>query len=214
MDILGTLPNRIGVACSGGPDSMAALDFVLNTRREVSVFTFDHNTGLHEKAVETITKYLAKKSRKDVEVVSSPPLEVTKPKKVSKEEHWRDHRYTWLDYCANKYNLEIITAHNLDDCIETWLWGAMHGNPRTIPYRRNRVIRPFLLWKKEELKSWCHRQKIEYLDDPSNLDKAYMRGIMRTEVVPSALKIHPGLHTSIRNVVLESVKVENSSDKE
>ena len=42
--ILGNIPNQVTVACSGGPDSMAIIDFLRKGRKGVTVAHFDHGT--------------------------------------------------------------------------------------------------------------------------------------------------------------------------
>ena len=45
IKLLGNIPNRVAVAVSGGPDSMAALNFYQNNgRREVLALYFNHGT--------------------------------------------------------------------------------------------------------------------------------------------------------------------------
>ena len=44
IKLLGKIPDKIYVACSGGVDSMAALSFLNNKKRDVAVAHFDHGT--------------------------------------------------------------------------------------------------------------------------------------------------------------------------
>ena len=44
IKILGKVPEKVYVACSGGPDSMAILDFLIRGKRDVTVAHFNHDT--------------------------------------------------------------------------------------------------------------------------------------------------------------------------
>ena len=62
IKILGNLPAKVYVACSGGPDSMAVLDFLVRGKREVTVAHFNHDTPFGrfaEKFLRTIVRNIA-----------------------------------------------------------------------------------------------------------------------------------------------------------
>jgi tRNA(Ile)-lysidine synthase len=97
----------------------------------------------------------------------------------------------------------VVTAHHLDDAVETWVFTSLHGESRLIPYSRGNVIRPFLLTPKSELVSWCERRGLAWSEDPSNTDTAYMRNLIRHKILPEALKVNPGLRTVVRKKYLK-----------
>lgn len=187
------LPRKLFVACSGGADSMAALSF-LTKNHDVTVAYFNHGTDFGNKSEHWIEEYCRKENLKLVKST------ITREKSTeeSQEEYWRNERYAWL----NSLPGEVVTAHHLDDCVETWVWSAMHGNGKIIPYRNKNVIRPFRLTEKNEFVSWVNRKNIEYLDDPSNSDTKYMRNYIRNDVMPHILKINPGIKKTIYKKVM------------
>lgn len=194
--LLSGLPNKnLSIAVSGGPDSMAVLDFVSRTRK-VSAIIVDHNTGMHQKALPVIEEYLSKSNRKITLIIKK--IDGDPPRGESKENFWRDKRLEFF----HSQETPIITAHHLDDCIETWFWSASHGKPRVIPYQNRNIIRPFLLFRKEELVKWCEDRNISYVVDPTNNTDQNMRGILRTQVIPGLLKVNPGLHKTIARIVV------------
>ena len=56
--ILGRLPEKIYVACSGGPDSMAVLDFLVKGKRDVTVAHFNHDTPFGRFAEKFVKQFL------------------------------------------------------------------------------------------------------------------------------------------------------------
>lgn len=198
FELLGDIPKGpIWVACSGGMDSVFALDFLRRVpSREVGIAHFNHGTEWASEA-EAFVRRLGEHWNLPVQVANIQNLR--DPKK-SPEEHWRDERYAFLESLPG----HVITGHNLDDCVETWLWSACHGEPRTIPHQRNNVLRPFMLVSRQEIRSWVERAHLIWLEDPSNTDTRYMRNRIRHEMVPHALRVNPGLYQVIKRRVKQA----------
>ena len=55
--LLKQLPRHVNVACSGGIDSMVALDFLCKGKRDVTVVHFDHGTLHSEHARKFVEDY-------------------------------------------------------------------------------------------------------------------------------------------------------------
>ena len=184
IKLLGKLPLRPVIALSGGVDSMAVADFVSRSRPIQCAF-FHHGTDSSEQAERVVSDYCQKRNWQ----LYRGHIVYDRPDDISPEEHWRNERYRWLDSLL----LDVVTAHHLDDCVETYLWSMMHGTAKVIPYRRNRVTRPFLLTAKNELIAWAERNQVPWIEDISNKDTTFMRNYVRHELMPRALYINPGL---------------------
>ncbi len=203
--ILGKIPNEITVACSGGPDSMAIVDFLRKGRKKVTVAYFNHGTSHGDQAREFIVDWCKKEKVPVITGSIFPP----KPTDKSLEEHWRDERYSWLNCIPG----DIITGHHLDDCLEWYLFTSLHGNGRLIPYKRGNVIRPFLTTPKSSFVRWCDKNSVEYLTDPGNYDEKFMRPIIRHTIVPECLKVNPGLRKVIKKKVKKDYKQNWENEK-
>ena len=57
LKILGKLPRELGVAVSGGPDSMAILDFLSNNHNVTAAY-FDHGTDFGEECKNFVKEFL------------------------------------------------------------------------------------------------------------------------------------------------------------
>jgi len=193
IHLTGKIPDRVIVACSGGPDSMAALDFVSRNGRNVSVVHFDHLTSHSSDARTLVTNFCNDRGIDLIlfEINGSPP------KGESLEKWWRDQRYNVF----HTLKFPVITAHNLNDVAEWWLFTSLRGNPRIIPYRNRNVIRPFLSTKKSALESWCERKGVPFVIDPTNLGDRFSRSRIRKNIVPEALKVCPGFLTTMSKKV-------------
>lgn len=200
IEILGDIPRRVGLACSGGVDSMAVADFLIKGGRQVILINFDHGTEYGGRAREMLKAYCEDKNLMRVFPKTFDPP----PNGVSVEAYWHKLRYEFYRHIAQTMKLDaIITCHHLDDQVETWIMTAATGNPRLIAHSNNetKVIRPFLLTRKSVFESWCERKGVPYLEDPSNEDTKYTRNLVRHEVVPAMLKVNPGMHKVIARKV-------------
>jgi tRNA(Ile)-lysidine synthase TilS/MesJ len=92
IKLQGKLPRKIWLACSGGVDSMAALDF-LRRNHEVQVIHFDHKTAHAALAREFVKEQCAKYN---LPLMIGEPeasdLDFPDPRK-SKEEQYRELHY-------------------------------------------------------------------------------------------------------------------------
>lgn len=189
IKLQGKLPREVYVACSGGVDSMVALDF-LRRNHDVRVLHFNHGTAHGDEAEKFVTEYCI---QNEITYIVDR-VKGTIPPGNSKEAWWREKRYAFFDrYVVNP----IVTAHHLDDCVETWVWSSMHGEGKIIPYRNNHVIRPFRTTRKRDFELWAHLNNVSYVEDDSNKDMCYTRNYIRHEMMPNVLRVNPGIHKTI-----------------
>jgi len=189
IKVQGKLPRNVWIACSGGVDSMAALDFLRRNHR-VHVLHFDHGTT-HGK---TASNFLQKYCNEKMIPITVGTCHGTVPPGLSREEWWREKRYEFFDKFST---VPVITCHHLDDCVETWIWSSLNGTGKWVPYRRNHVIRPFRLNRKRDLTLWAELNTVPWIEDDSNADTCYTRNYIRHEMMPHVLRVNPGIHKTI-----------------
>ena len=190
INFLGRLPTNCVVAFSGGVDSVAVADFLLAGKKKIMLAFFHHGTDSSSFG-EEVARTFAKDRQIDIVVGHISGI---RGKDASLEEFWRDKRYEFL----SSFDKTVVTAHHLDDAVETWIFSALHGRAKLIPYRRNNVIRPFLVTEKRVLRNWCSRRSLTWVEDASNDDDRYMRNLIRHRIMPEALKVNPGLRKTLR----------------
>jgi tRNA(Ile)-lysidine synthase len=174
------------VACSGGCDSMAIVDFYKRGNKDFKVAYFNHRTPQANVMQECVRAWC---ETNNVPLLTGIMPEGNRPSSVSPEAWWRDARYAWL----LSFNLPVVTAHHLNDVAETWIFSAIHGNPKLIQPQNGLVYRPFLTNDKRSLKEWCIRHDVSWVEDTSNEDISCPRNRIRHNILPQCMEINPGI---------------------
>lgn len=189
------IPSKCTVAFSGGIDSVAVVDFLLSGRKKVDLAFFHHGTETSALAFNFVTKFATERGL----LLKVGRLLRDRLKEESLEEFWRNERHRFFA----TFDSPVITAHHLDDAIETWIFTSIHGESRLIPHASGNVVHPFLITPKKEFISWCKRKNLKWIEDESNCDMRFMRNLIRHKIVPEALKVNPGLHKVIKKKYLD-----------
>lgn len=185
------LPKNITIAFSGGVDSCAIVDF-LSRKHNITCAFFHHGTKDSDRANEFVAKFC---TERNIPLLWGS-LRWEKGTKESQEEYWRRERYDFLKDLG-----PVITAHHLDDCVETYIWSSLHGTPKVIPLTRDNVLRPFLTTRKQDFVYWCESHNVPWIEDQSNKNTRYTRNYIRNEMMPHVLKVNPGIHTLVKKIV-------------
>lgn len=195
--LLMPIPHAVHVAVSGGPDSMAALDFLCHGNRNVVAVHYNHGTDHGKEAEAFVVEQLG---RMGIACILGRNTEDC-PKGMSRESFWRDKRYGFFKEAVG--DLPLVLAHTLNDAMETWVFTSLHGNPRVIPARRGNILRPFLLCRKSEMMEWCVRKEVPFIIDPGNSDRNYARVRIRMDILPELLKVNPGFFKTVAKMYLK-----------
>jgi tRNA(Ile)-lysidine synthase len=192
IKLQGKLPREVYVACSGGVDSMAVVDFLRNNH-DITLCFFDHGTQHSTEAGVFVSNYSSKNNLP----LMYGRVSRDRERDESQEEYWRNERYKFF----STINADIITCHHLDDCVETWVWSSMHGEGKIIPYRNGNVIRPFRMTRKRDFQLWADLKNVPHVEDDSNADTCYTRNYIRHEMMPHVLRVNPGIDKVIAKKV-------------
>ncbi len=204
LKLLHPLPNseQYHIAVSGGKDSVSALKFLLNGKRvPKSIIYYNHNTVNYSNEAEEFVRQLS--------LDYSINFNTSKLTKVptsgeSKEAFWRTNRYIFFNKISKKDNLPIITAHNLNDCLEQYIMSTLIRikQYKLIPYNGpSNTIRPFRTWKRKDIESFFQKNNLTCINDPSNSDCNYTRNYVRHNVLPHLLRLNPGLYNHVLSLL-------------
>jgi tRNA(Ile)-lysidine synthase len=178
--LIGSRHRRIGLAISGGPDSLALL-LLASAARSGSCFaaTVDHRLR-----TESAGECAFVASICDSLSVSHSLLTLERPSAGNVSDWARRERYHALRRWAEKQKIGIIlTAHHADDQLETVIMRLNRGSGVAglsgIRSVNDRVARPLLGWRKSELERIVKDAGLTAVNDASNRDDRYDRARLR-----------------------------------
>ena len=188
LDALVKPEATVGLAVSGGPDSLAMLLLAAAARPlQVEAATVDHGLRPESRAEAEMVANVCEKLGIAHRILTADWKE--KPKTAIQEQA-RLMRYRLLGQWADERRIAaLVTAHTLDDQAETMLMRLARGGGVTglaamrrvgwAPGGEMPVLRPLLGWRHSELEAVCADAGLEPVQDPSNEDAQFERVRMR-----------------------------------
>jgi tRNA(Ile)-lysidine synthase len=197
---------RVVVAVSGGPDSIALLHILRRLRDEWSLrlSAVYVNHGLHRASAAhgEFVRRTAREWKIPMSTVRVPVRSYARRRRLTIEEAARALRYTALAGVARRVGAShIAIAHTADDQAETvllWLLrGAgsdgLAGMPATRPHDGLRVIRPLIdLWR-SDITSYLAAEGVRFRIDPTNRLRRPLRNRIRHDLLPRLSGYNPGI---------------------
>ena len=190
--------DKVLVAVSGGPDSVALLYALLEIKDEFNLRLYvahlNHKLrGKESDADQKFVKKLASELDLKFFTKSIDVKREAKKKKLSLEEAARLVRYRYLENLADRIKADkIAMGHQADDQAETFLMrlvrGAGGAGLSGIPPKRGKIIRPLIEIKREEIEKFLKQKGLSYRTDSSNLLPNYFRNKIRLVLLPQIKK--------------------------
>ena len=123
------------------------------------------------------------------------------------EKKLREERYKIFQNILDKDSI-LFMGHHLDDAIETFFLRALRGSGidglSSIPKQRSlgdgKLIRPFLNISKSDLLLRAKKEKLKFIDDPSNKDNSFDRNYLRNIVLPRIEKRWPSYRKNLNQL--------------
>lgn len=202
--------DKVLVALSGGADSIFLLHFLIKFKKRlgIEITAFHLNHKLRSKFAELDEKFCAtfcSKNKIEFHSISRDIKSFARKNKISIEEAGREIRYAeLLKASKNCQATKIATAHNASDNVETILLNLIKGTGvrglTGIPIRREKIIRPILCLRSDEIRKYLKANKIVYRIDESNFDTDYERNFLRKEIIPKLKRrLNPRIEEKINN---------------
>ncbi|MGE0821086.1 MAG: tRNA lysidine(34) synthetase TilS [Candidatus Binatia bacterium] len=181
---------RLGVAVSGGPDSVALLAAVsaLVPELRCSLRVLHVNHGLRDEAEDEqkLVEGLCERWQVPCDVTRLVPRETH-----TGIEAWaRSERYRFFGEIRDQQRLAaVLLAHTLDDQAETVLFRCLRGSGRRglagiPPVRDGWIVRPLLDCTRQEILEFLHAQRLPFALDKSNADVRHTRNRIRHRLIP------------------------------
>ena len=186
------ISQKIAIAVSGGIDSMVLMKISSLSKKidskNIHILAIDHNLRKGSKEEALFVKKEASKLGFKTSILT---WKGKKPKSGIQEKA-RKKRYNLLfDYCKKNNISDLFFAHHLDDQIENFIFRMFRGSGivgltsfSNYSKRNNiNIIRPLIEIPKSDLVLFAKKQKIEWIEDPSNsnsdFDRVKIRNVLQ-----------------------------------
>ena len=193
---------RFLLACSGGIDSIVLWHLCdrLGLQFEVAHCNFNLR-GEESDADAQFVKDLAERKNKILHIKSFDTANYCTSNKLTIQEGARALRYAWFHSLLVAHGLGFtVTAHHLDDQLETFLINLIRGSGLDglsgIPAKTPEVMRPLLLFTREEIASYAAQNDLQWREDSSNAEDKYLRNRLRSAVLPALRGSDPRFETN------------------
>ena len=192
--------DKIILAVSGGPDSIAMLNCLFNLkikleekenlRFQIYVAHVNHMIREEAKSDETYVQELCDKLNIPFFSKSIDVKKIAHNNKMGIEETGRMERYNFFDEIMQELSgNKIAIAHNKNDKIETIIMHLLRGTGLNgliglEPIKNNKYIRPLLECSRQEIEEYCEKNNLNPKIDKTNFDNTYTRNKIRNIVIP------------------------------
>ncbi len=186
---------RVGVAVSGGPDSVLLLHFMHTLAREggltLAAVHFNHHLrGAESDGDEAFVRDLAASLQMEYLRGEAEVGRVARERRQNVEAVARELRYRFFFSLVDQGRLDrVATAHTANDQAETVLMRLLRGTGTRglggiYPVLEGKVVRPFLGLTRAEVMAEIAVRGIPYRVDSSNLNARLQRNKVRMELLP------------------------------
>lgn len=198
---------RIGVAVSGGVDSMALLHWLNQLSKEqdffVSAITIDHCIREESAKDNQMVVEFCNQHQIKVNCFKVDAVKFAKENKQSLETAARNVRYGVFDSLLNKKIVDkIALAHHQEDQAETVLMNLFRGagskGMAGMQPQRDDYIRPFLTVEKQKILQYAKKHNLPIAIDETNFQNDWARNFLRNEIMPLIKQQWQG---AVKNIV-------------
>jgi len=222
--------DRVGVAVSGGADSVALLRLLLEARQELglvlSVVHFNHKLrGAESDGDERFVAELAKQHGLELHTASADTKAYAAEHGLGLEAAARKLRHQYFNSLlayANTFD-RVLTAHTMEDQAETVLLRLIRGSGISglagiKPMLKvegdagdmgSCIVRPLLRTRRTELREYLQQLKQSWREDASNQDVGFARNRVRHVLMPLLQK---GFNPNIVEVLADTAEVAREED--
>ncbi len=179
---------KLLVACSGGMDSVVMTHLLHDLGYDLVLAHCNFGLrGAESDGDEAFVRTLGDDLNTPVVVTRFDTTACADREKISIQMAARDLRYEWFAEQLKEQSCEyVLTAHHADDDLETFLINLGRGTGLQgltgIPEVNGNIVRPLLIFSREDLKTYALDQGYAWREDSSNEDDAYLRNKLRHHV--------------------------------
>ncbi len=195
---------KLIIATSGGLDSMVLLHLFQELKQEIAIAHCNFQLrGLESFGDQNFVQDYANEQNIPIFVTQFDTENFAKDYKLSIQVAARNLRYDWFYELLDLENYDfILTAHHADDNLETFIINLSRGTGLDglvgIPMQNDKIIRPLLIFSRQEIEDYAVQNKIKWREDSSNTSDKYLRNKIRHHLVPLLKDLNPNFLESFQ----------------
>jgi tRNA(Ile)-lysidine synthase len=181
---------KLLLATSGGLDSMVMVYLFRKLSFKIAIAHCNFQLrGVESFEDQNFVQNYAEANEIELFVTQFDTEAFAKDYKLSTQVAARELRYNWFYELLETDNFDyVLTAHHADDNLETVLINLVRGTGLDgltgIPAQNENVIRPLLLFSRNEIEQYAKKNNIDWREDSSNASDKYLRNKIRHHLVP------------------------------
>ena len=185
--------SKLLVCLSGGVDSMVLIDLLRRSNYDVSVAHCNFKLRGNESDLD---EKFVKKYCNDNSIQFFSKSFHTKLPNHSLQMAARTLRYDWFNELLKNNNKDyILTAHHLDDSLETFIINlsrasGIEGFTGISPVN-DKIVRLLTIFSKKQILEYAKNNKIHWREDSTNKKDDYQRNYIRNQIIPLLKKLYP-----------------------
>ena len=198
---------RLLLAISGGIDSMVLVHLLHRLNFQIAIAHCNFQLRGNESEVdENFVKEFALDNKIPFYSISFQTERYAIDNKFSIQLAARKLRYEWFNKILEEEKYDyLLTAHHLDDQIETFLINFTRGTGLEgftgIPSQNGIIIRPLLPFSREQIEFFALENTITWREDSSNASSKYLRNKLRHNIVPFFKGLNEGFLDAFQNTL-------------
>jgi tRNA(Ile)-lysidine synthase len=209
---LATFPDLVGqrvlVALSGGPDSVALFHLLQNESLALDLEAVHVHHGIRGEEADHDAAFCEALCREWSVPFHLVRIDPRSPLSAGREGTWRRLRYrALLDLKRARGFDAVATGHHRDDIAEGVLVQLLRGGgPRALcgieASTVDGIVRPLLPWSRSEMRSWLGEREIAWREDSSNSDLELLRNRVRLDLLPELESVSPSIRNHLAHLAM------------
>lgn len=209
---------KLFLAVSGGLDSMVLVCLMHQLKYQIAVLHCNFSLrNLESDGDEDFVKAICSDLKIPIYVQKFDTQKFAAEHKLSIQVAARNLRYSWFDEQLKLKHFDfLLTAHHLDDSLETFLINFTRGTGieglTGIPAQNNNIIRPLLPFSRSAILDFAQLNGINWREDSSNISNKYLRNKLRHDVITLLKEMQPNLLSNFVTTLKNLNQVQTLAD--
>jgi tRNA(Ile)-lysidine synthetase-like protein len=185
--------DNVFVMVSGGVDSMVLLDLVRKVRTDTIAIHFRHM--IRSSDFNDMNAVVSYTQKHDLRFYSGRGDGLVD---ISNQEHEaRKQRWNFVDDTLSNFSGKsiVLTAHHYDDNLEQYFMASMRGSKNLVMQKLSETEKGYVKYKpllgveKADLIYTARANKLEWVEDETNMLDCHERNVIRNKIIPEMMKI-------------------------